>query len=408
METGTRKLYYEDTHMLDFTARILEYTHAETDDRLWVTLEQTAFFPEEGGQKADRGMLAGFPVLDVRIQGGVISHLLPSKAREVIQKAVQIDTPVTGHVDWEQRFDFMQQHTGEHILSGLVHSRFCFRNVGFHLGYEEVTLDFDGVISPEDMQKIETEANRIIHRNLPVLASFPTPEVLETLQYRSKIEIAEAVRIVEIPGVDICACCAPHVETTGQIGLIKVTGLQSHRGGVRVGILCGMRALRDYTKKQESVTDLSVLLSAKPESVGGAVRRLMEENQNRQMRINALQSRLLSDRLGSLPAASLKSPVFLFEETLDSKAVRDAVNTMTQKYEGYCGIFSGSDTDGYLYVIGSRTLDCRTAADLLRQNHSAKGGGSPRMVQGTVNAPKQHIEDTLTFLTSTESPENTP
>lgn len=407
METGTRKIYYEDTHMLDFTARILTCGD-ETDGRLSLVLDQTSFFPEEGGQKADRGTLAGFPVLDVQIRNGVISHALPAGAREAIQKAARENAAVAGHVDWEQRFDFMQQHTGEHILSGLVHGQFGYRNVGFHLGYEEVTLDFDGVLSPEEIREIEAEANRIIHRNLPVLISFPSPEVLETLQYRSKIEITEAVRIVEIPGVDTCACCAPHVESTGQIGLIKVTGLQSHRGGVRVSILCGMRAVRDYTKKQESITDLSVLLSAKPEAVGDAVRRLMEESQNRRLRINALQSRLLAQRLLALPAASPGAPVFLFEETLDPKAVRDAVNGMTEKYGGYCGIFSGSDAEGYFYVIGSRTLDCRAAADLLRRGCSAKGGGSPRMVQGTVCAPMACIQNTLAGLTPAAAPESNP
>lgn len=405
MNTRTRKLYYEDIHMLDFSARILECAADAKSGCVSVTLDQTSFFPEEGGQKADRGTLEGFPVLDIRIKDGVISHILPQEALEVMQKTAQEGAAVTGHVDWEQRFDFMQQHTGEHILSGLIHEKFGFQNVGFHLGYEEVTLDFDGVLSLEEMRGIETEANRVVHQNLPVLASFPPPEVLHTLQYRSKIEITEAVRIVEIPGVDVCACCAPHVENTGQIGMIKVTSLQSHRGGVRINILCGMRALRDYTIKQESVTDLSALLSAKPDAVCDAVHRLKDESQARQQRINALQARLLSERLLSLPARPPKGSVFLFEEALDGKAVRDAVNIMTEKYDGYCGIFSGSDGDGYFYVIGSRSLDCRSAADILRRNLTAKGGGSARMVQGTAEAQETQIRSVLTALTAS-LPEN--
>lgn len=243
--------------------------------------------------------------------------------------------------------------------------------------------------------EIERKANQAVHENLPVYAFFPSPEKLAAMKYRSKIEIQGDVRIVEIPGYDTCACCAPHVEQTGQIGMIKITGMQSHRGGVRLNMLCGMRALQDYTAKQDGVTDISVLLSAKPEVIGDAVRRLKEESQARKERINALQASLLFLRLQALPVPQAKANVILFEEPLDAKAIRDAVNSMVEKYDGYCGIFAGSDADGYFYVIGSKSADCKALAASMRERFGAKGGGSAQMIQGTVTAPMKQLQDFL-------------
>lgn len=394
----TRKIYYEDTHILDFTARVLSCETEESSGNRLIILDQTAFFPEEGGQKADAGTINGIPVLDIQLNGKVLTHILPP-AQDA--DAIDIGSTVTGHVDWEQRFDFMQQHTGEHILSGLAHSRYGCNNASFHLGYEEVTMDFDRVLSWEQIRVLELEANRVIQQNLPISTYFPSPQELQSIAYRSKLDLTEDVRIVDILGVDLCACCAPHADTTGQVGLLKVVGLQNHRGGVRLNILCGMRAIKDYTNRQDYLSDLTVLLSAKPENIGDAVRRLQSESQGRQERINALQAKLLSQRLGALPDPAdmtAPQPLFLFEEKMDVKAIRNAVNAMTEKYDGYCGIFSGSDEDGYFYIAGSTCLDCRKIAALLREKCSAKGGGSERMVQGTVIAPMAELENVIKEL----------
>ncbi len=227
------------------------------------------FFPEEGGQSADKGTLNGQEVLDVSIKQGILYHKVACE--------FPVSTRVTGHVDWNRRFDFMQQHSGEHMISGLLHSHFGLENVGFHLSDREVTLDMNGEVSLEQLRLIEQEANTYVWKNLPVNISWPTDEELASLNYRSKLALTENVRIVEIPGVDLCACCAPHVDTTGQIGLIKVVNVQSHRGGVRINILCGNRALADYTEKQDSVWAISSLLSAKQPEVAGAVARAKED-----------------------------------------------------------------------------------------------------------------------------------
>lgn len=392
VQKGTKKLYYKDTHQIEFTGTVLSCNAAETGDKMYVILDQTAFFPEEGGQKPDKGYLEDFPVLDVQIdKEEVITHTLPMEAWDSMQPGAA----VTGQVDWNQRFDFMQQHTGEHIISGLVHSYYGFDNVGFHLGYEEVTMDFNGLLTVKQLRDIEKMANQAIYQNLPVIASFPNKPDLAAMDYRSKLDLTDGVRIVRIPGIDACACCAPHVDSTGQIGIIKIIDVQSHRGGVRLNILCGKRALRDYNKRLDCVSEVSMLLSAKPLEIGGATMRLLNEAKEKQERINNLQATLLSQKIDYLEEKYTREArpanLFLFEEELDPKAVRDAVNKLMPLYEGYCGIFVGFDEAGYTFVIGSRNLDCREVTAALKEKWDAKGGGAATMVQGNIVASKADI-----------------
>ena len=282
---GTRKIYYEDVHQTDFTAVVTECVPAKEEGYHLIVLDASAFFPEEGGQSADKGTLNGQEVLDVSIKQGILYHKMTCE--------LPTGTEVTGHVDWNRRFDFMQQHSGEHMISGLLHSHFGLENVGFHLSDREVTLDMNGEVSLEQLRLIEQEANAYVWKNLPVNISWPSSEELVNLNYRSKLALTENVRIVEIPGVDLCACCAPHVDTTGQIGLIKIVNVQSHRGGVRINILCGGRALADYTEKQDSVWAISSLLSAKQPEVADAVVRVKEDARQQKERANALQAEFL-------------------------------------------------------------------------------------------------------------------
>lgn len=386
-ELYTEKLYYEDKNMTSFSAMVVDCTYDAVFDRCLVILNRTAFFPEAGGQKADKGTLNGVPVLDVTIKQEVITHILEGNCLG----SLPVGTSIEGCIDWSQRFDFMQQHTGEHIISGLVNKHFGWNNVGFHLGYEEVTLDFDGLLSLAQLRDIEVLANQAIWKDLPVHERFPTKDELSSMNYRSKLELEEDVRIVEIPGYDVCACCAPHVETTGQIGLLKVTGVQSHRGGIRVNILCGVRALHDYTEKQDSVTDISVLLSAKPDAVSSAVERLLEESQTRKGRIDILQEELLKAHMDALPAPSGLTPVLLFEAELDTIAMRNTVNALMKDYHGYCSVFSGNDIAGYRFITGSSTLDCRMLSTALKERFQAKSGGSPQMIQGNIAAARKDI-----------------
>ena len=379
-----RKLYYEDIHMTDFTATVEDCIFDEANNCYQLVLDQTAFFPEEGGQLADKGTLGDMEVLDVQIREDLIYHAVPSP--------ISVGSTVSGQVDWQQRFDFMQQHTGEHILSGLIHTHFGFDNVGFHLGLDEVTMDMNGELSLSQLRILEQEANAIIWRNLPVLITSPTPEALSQSEYRSKLELTENVRIVEIPGVDSCACCAPHVDSTGQVGLLKITNVMRHRGGVRINILCGNRALADYTAKQDSVTDVSVQLSAKQNAIGEAVTRLREENLRWKEKCNGLQTKLLTLSIDTLPSPLDSKHAILFVEEINDITMRNAINELMTTYSGYCAFFVGNDEAGYRFIIGSSNLDCRELATALRENFAAKGGGSAPMIQGSIQAKHAELE----------------
>ena len=278
------------------------------------------------------------------------------------------------------------------MISGLLHSHFGLENVGFHLSDREVTLDMNGEVSLEQLRLIEQEANTYVWKNLPVNISWPTAEELTSLNYRSKLALTENVRIVEIPCVDLCACCAPHVDTTGQIGLIKIVNVQSHRGGVRINILCGNRALADYTEKQDSVWAISSLLSAKQPEVAGAVARAKEDAKLQKERANALQAELLKVQMDALPSPEEVHHVLLFVGELDAIALRNAVNLLTGKYSGYCGIFAGDDTNGYRFIVGSASCNCQELADRMRRELSAKGGGSAPMIQGNVAATADTLQ----------------
>lgn len=379
-----RKLFYEDINITDFTTTVVSCESAKGNNLYRILLDATAFFPEEGGQSADKGTLNGQTVFDVQIENDLIYHY--------VTEPFSVGSRVNGHVDWEQRFDFMQQHSGEHIISGLVHNRFGYNNVGFHLSNNEVTLDFNGELTTEQLKEIELRANEIIYQNLPVELSYPSTEELETLSYRSKIEIEGQVRIVTIPGVDVCACCAPHVATTGAIGMIKITNCQSHRGGVRLNILCGKRALEDYNKKQDSVTAVSVALSAKQELIADAVLKLKDDILRQKERTNTLQAQYLALRISMLPAPSESAHAVLFVDTMDTIAIRNTVNELVERYDGYCGVFSGSEEEGYQFIVGSKTKDCKELAQTLRTEFGAKCGGNTPMIQGSVTASKERIE----------------
>lgn len=389
-----KKLYYEDVHMTEFEATVTECIYDEKKKVYKIVLDQTAFFPEEGGQVADKGTLTfvdetGFepvslPLLDAHIKQDIIYHY--------VEKEIPVGTVVKGNVDWEQRFDFMQQHSGEHIISGLVNKQYGFDNVGFHLGLQEVTLDFNGVLTLEELREIETKANEAIWKNIPINIAFPSSEELSALEYRSKLDLTENVRIVTIPGYDTCACCAPHVDTTGQIGMIKITNVQSHRGGIRVNILCGNRALRDYTVKQNNAASISAALSVKQDLIANGVERLKEENFKQKEVINRLQATILKNMTDNLPAPDESNHAILFIEPMDDIAIRNLINDLVPKYSGYVGVFWGNDADGYRYIVGSSSLDCRELATALREKFGAKGGGKAPMIQGNVAATQAQLK----------------
>lgn len=386
----TVRLYDQDAYATKFEAEVLACEEVEKKEKkvYQVWLDQTLFFPEEGGQSPDMGTIDGIKVLDVQIKDEVITHTLAAP--------LAVGTMVKGVVDWKHRFYNMQQHSGEHIFSGVVHNRFGYDNVGFHLSDSIVTMDFNGVITAEDIEKIETEVNQAIIENIPVEVSYPTKEELKVLEYRSKIEIEGQVRIVTIPGYDVCACCAPHVRRTGEIGMLKVMNVQSYKGGVRISILCGFRALEAFRQKADIITELMAQFSTNQEALVENVTKLKNTNQTMKNQLASAKQELMEYKVAAIPEDSENA--ILFESDLDTPVVRNVVNGLVEKFTGICAVFVGNDESGYQFIIGSKNKDCRAIAAALREKLSARGGGSDKMIQGSVAASQLQIEELLATL----------
>ena len=392
----TEKLFYKDSYTKEFQARVLSCT--ECKESYQAVLTRTAFFPEGGGQSADTGFFytedgREIPVTDVQEKDGIVFHYITSPVKE--------GEEIKGKLDFEERFSKMQQHTGEHIVSGLVNRHFGYHNVGFHLGAEEVTMDYDGVLTQEDLEQIEMEANQAVAENIPVVVLYPSEEELKNITYRSKIEIEGQVRIVQIPGYDSCACCAPHVKETGSIGLIKIVGAIHYKGGMRVSMLCGFRALSDYRMKERNVVKISNLLSAKQEDTAQAVERLGQEVNRQKEKIKNLQQRyvdLCLEEAGNQAKTDPGKSIFLFVEELDAGARRNFVNAAMDMTEGFAGVFVGSDEEGYQYVLGSRSRDIQDAGKKLNARFQGKGGGRPPMIQGSLHGEEQALKEFIQNL----------
>lgn len=390
----TIRLYDADAYQTEFEATVLACEEVEKKDgkvyqgvyQVW--LDQTLFFPEEGGQSPDMGTIDGVEVLDVQIKNEVITHTLAAP--------LTVGTTVKGVVDWKHRFYNMQQHSGEHIFSGIVHNRFGYDNVGFHLSDSIVTMDFNGVITPEEITEIEEKVNQAIIENIPVEVSYPSKEELKELDYRSKIEIEGQVRIVTIPGYDVCACCAPHVRRTGEIGSLKVMNVQSYKGGVRVSILCGFRALDAFRQKADIITELMAEFSTSQDAILDNVKKLKGANQTMKNQLAAAKQELMEYKVSAIPEDSENA--ILFEADLETPVVRGVVNGLVEKFAGISAVFVGNDENSYQFIVGSKNKDCRQIAATLREKLSARGGGSDKMIQGSVAATQLQIEELLATL----------
>jgi alanyl-tRNA synthetase len=377
----TERLYYADSHTAEFSAVVLEC--GETESGFAAVLDRTAFFPVGGGQPADTGFIGDVPVTDVRESGGRILHF--------VSAPLEIGREYKCAIDWKQRFSRMQQHSGEHIVSGLVHKLYGYDNVGFHMGEQCVTIDFSGELSWDELAGIEELANAAVTDNLPVTACFPPPGELASMEYRSKKELSGDVRIVTIPDVDVCACCAPHVKRTGEIGIIKFTDCMRHRGGVRIGLLCGKAAYEDYRRKLDSVAQISAALSAKRENVSEAVSRILDENEKLRIRCGELGRELVKTRLNTLGESD--GNICVFDTMLPEPARIDFVNGAAEKCAGVAALLSGSDREGYRYVIASRRVDLKAAAGTINRGIDGRGGGSRELIQGSAAKTLAEITD---------------
>lgn len=380
----TEKLYYIDSHMKSFTARVVSCTSA--GERYEVVLDRTAFFPEGGGQAGDTGFIGDLRVLDTHEKNGEVVHY--------VNQSAEVGTEYSCAIDWEQRYRRMQNHSGEHIVSGIVHERHGFNNVGFHMGSEFVTIDFDGDLSAEELRDIEREANFRVAANLRIICSFPDEATLKTLQYRSKLELTENVRIVEIEGTDMCACCAPHVYSTAEVGIVKILSSERRRrggDGTRITMLCGLDAYENLSRTHDNNAAISVLLSAKREETAAAVERILSEQEKLRARVSGLSAAVARARAEAIEKTD--GSICVFDDVLDEPALREIVNAAMEKCGGLAAVFSGSDETGYRYIIGSRRVDLRKAARDINAGISGRGGGRPEMIQGSCTASAEIIND---------------
>ena len=377
----TVKLYDEHPYDTTFHATIQDIQY---DKNTTLILDQTLFFPEEGGQCADSGTIDGYEVIDVQISKGIIKHILKGHVE------LEIGNEIQGEIDWDLRFSNMQNHSGEHIFSGIVHREYGYDNVGFHLGKDVVSVDFNGPIDEVSLRRIEKEVNQVIYENRVIRAYYPSEEELASLNYRSKKEVDSPLRIVEIENCDVCACCAPHVRRSGEVGLFKVVHMMNYKGGVRIFILCGQRALDYVLELDDNMNAIYHMLSANNSSVVKYVKQLIDTN-------NALKQEVFNlnkKEVQRLVEEANENHRYFFIEDLDKNLQREMVNSLAQRLEGYVGVFVGSDQTGYRFILASRNNDTTKLFDVLK-SRGAKGGGNALMVQGYIKTSQDTIEELL-------------
>ncbi len=376
----TEKLYYQDAFLTECTARVVSCGQGKHG---WeVVLDRTVFYPEGGGQPGDRGYLNTVRVTDTHEKNGEVVHYCT--------EAVEIGGEVLAKIDWDYRFDLMQQHSGEHIFSGLLHRKYGHNNVGFHLGSETVTVDFDGEVDEAGLREIERLANEAIWRNDPVEILYPTQEELDALDYRSKKALTGQVRIVRFPHSDVCACCGTHVRSAGQVGMIKALSCVKFHDGVRIEIVCGRRAYEFACMSADQNHKVSMLLSAKLHETAELVERTLNEKAALGQRVTALENAAFERIAGEVKDSG---DVFMIREPMSPDAVRRLADAVLGTCGGKCAVFAGDDETGYKYAIGDPDGDVRDLVKRMNEALSGRGGGKPNFAQGSVKATAAQIDE---------------
>ncbi len=376
----TEKLYYLDAYVKEFSARVI--SAEEIDGKFDVVLDKTAFFPEEGGQYSDTGYINDAEVFKVLEKEGTIHH--------ICDKALDVGVIVECRLNFDERYEKMQIHTGEHILSGLFHSLFGLENVGFHLGCDEVTMDINSYLTEEQIVRVELLANRVIYENVPVLASFPTKDALSKLEYRSKLDLKENVRIVTIGEYDACACCAPHVARSGEVGIIRILDYTKHRGGTRITMTAGIRAVRDARCRYEIIRRVSGLLSVPKTEIDKGTERLLSE-------LDAAKLALKEERIARYLSeaekiAATEGNLVLSFENAGFDELKALANALISRVGGILVLLSGKDGD-FKHLTVSKSRNLTEIRDDMNKKLSGRGGGKPEALQGSFSASLEEIKE---------------
>ena len=376
------ELFYKNVYLKECDAEVLSIE--ESKNGYDVVLTQTIFYPEGGGQSCDTGFINEAHVTSVKRKNDVIIH--------TVDKELKVGEKVHLKLDWERRYDHMQNHTGEHILSGIIHKLYGYENVGFHMDEEKIQADYDGVLNKEDVEKIEKEINEVIHQNIPVVETYPTDTELETLEFRSKKELVGKVRIITIDDVDICACCGTHVKSTAEVNLIKILSFEKHKNGTRLEMMSGNRALKDYMQKHEQNTKLFQMFSVKPYVVYDAVNKLNNEYHSLQKDYVALQVEYLNSKVNTFTESNYILDIL--DISLSMQAMRDYANKLIEKSKYVC-IVAKKDEENYLYVLASKTEKVNELSKKLNSILNGKGGGKDTFAQGSFHSTKEDIKEKI-------------
>lgn len=374
----TEKLFYQDAYLRETTAKVLECRQGKHGYE--IVLDRTCFYPEGGGQPGDQGTINGIRVTDTHEKDGLVLHYT--------EEPIAVGTEVKAVIDWNRRFDLTQQHSGEHMVSGVVHRIYGYDNVGFHMGADMVTIDFSGELTEQQLRGVEQEVNEKIWLDSPVKCWYPTPAELKEIPYRSKKELTGKVRIVEFPGADICACCGTHVAHTGEIGLVKILSVEKFHSGVRVEMLSGRRALQYLTAVQDQNRQISQLLSAKVMETAKAVKNLAAELENKRQQVTAMENAQFAALAEQYRD---KGNVCIKVDGLSADGVRRAAIAVQETCGGRAAIFSGDEESGYKYAVGQLQGDLRAWVKELNAALHGRGGGKPGFVQGSAAAKWDEI-----------------
>ena len=378
----TDKLFYKSVTDSEFDAVVRGCE--EKNGKYEIILDRTLFYPEGGGQPPDFGTLGEAWVSDVQDVNDEVVHYC--------DKPLEVGSTVHGKVEMLRRHTLMQQHSGEHIVSGLIHNKFGYDNVGFHMGSDCITIDFNGPLTEKDLEEIEKKANAAIYADFEPHIFVPSPEELKKVEYRSKKELEGDVRIVSFGECDTCACCGLHVQHTGEIGVIKITGFQKYKGGTRVTMLSGRQAYEDYAVKDKMVHGISTLLSAKEYDVQKAVEKLMNDRNEIKEKLVEVKKQLFELKRDMV--ADDAKFVLLFEDGLEPFELRLFAEMLSEK-TGNAAVLCGNDEEGYKYAIAGKKLDIGAFIKEANKALNGRGGGKNGMVQGSFAAKREEIEKYL-------------
>lgn len=374
----TDRLYEKDSYCRSFNATVVSCE--EKDGYYYIVLDKTAFFPEGGGQAPDKGTINGTEVLDVQEKDNIVYHKT--------EKSISVGEKADCEIDWDLRFSRMQSHAGEHIVSGVVNSLFGYSNVGFHMSEKTMTVDFSGPLTQEDIEKVELESNKAIYKNAKIVASYPTKEELTDIDYRSKIEPRDGIRLITIEGIDCCACCAPHPAFTGEIGVIKIIDFCPHKKGTRIEMVAGINAFYDYSALHTSNKAVMNLLSAQRNGIADSVEKQLETVHSLKAENSKLSRKLA---LASLNPVTVNSCAYAINENMSYDDLRECANNLIVNGTRKCILLSKTDEESYIYVVSSTENDVRAIVNILNSTFSGKGGGKDNYAQGKLSASSDEI-----------------